>query len=433
MGRMNTAERVRATGQFCVHDIDALVECAERYQLHRDTPWDDFDRAHLILPEWFRPGLDPLTAEYASQQQRLWSLITGLDRPYTAEIDEQDAPLGEVDAIRRPGYYIRRDPHSVTEASEHVIATGMILKHCGLEPGDTALEYGAGFGPVALTLARLGIVVDTVDISKTFCGYVQQQADFFQVPLTPFLGQFGWNPRPGHRYRLIFFFQAFHHCADFLNVIRSLKAHLADDGRILLVGEPLMSCADPYVPYPWGLKLDAVSVAQMRRYHWFEMGFTEEFLVRVFANAGFLAQRFKGPPESWCDIYQFEHRTNRIELSKSSLPEWLGWHLPEAAGRWTTARSRLLVDSGADFGKLVLKATNHHPFTQTVEIEYGRLRLTEPFRAGQSKEIVIPALEKGAEVLIQTTAYVPAKDYPRRRRMPDPRALGLFVHSLSYQ
>lgn len=426
----NIAKRVRATDQFTLQDIDALVESIERYDLRHDTPWDNFRTSHLILPDWFQRGLDPLTAEYAAQQKRLWSLITGIDRAYNPEIDEQEAPLGEVDTIRRPGYYIRRDADSVTDASEHVIAAGMILKHCGLRPGDSALEYGAGFGLIALTLARLGIVVDTVDISKAFCGYVEQQAEFFQVPLTPFQGKFGWNPRPGHQYKLIFFFQAFHHCADFLNVVRHLRQHLACNGRILLVSEPIMRAEDAYIPYPWGLKLDAASVAQMRRYHWFEMGFTEEFLIREFANAGLSAQRFAGPPESSCDVYQFEHRADCIDLSAGRMPDCLGWNLPETGGRWTNARSRLFIDTDAGFGRLVIKATNHHPFKQTVEIEYGKLRLTERFKAGESKEIVIPALEKGKEILIRTPTYIPAKDYSRKST--DIRSLGIFVHSLSY-
>jgi len=428
--RETAAERTRATDQFGLEDVKLLVETIVRYDLRRDTPWDNYRTSHLILPDWFRHGLDPLTAEYAAQQQRLWSVIAGVDRAYDPEFDEQEAPLGEVDAIRRPGYYIRRDADSVIDASEHVIATGMILRHCRLKPGDSALEYGAGFGAIALTLARLGIVVDTVDISRTFCDYISRQAEFFQVPLTPFHGKFGWNPRPGHQYELIYFFQSFHHCADFLNVIPDLKQHLAPNGRVLLVSEPLMRTEDACVPYPWGLKLDAVSVAQMRRFHWFEMGFTEEFLLRAFANAGFSVQQFKGPPQNFCDAYQFEHRVDCIDLSAGELPDCLGWNLPEPGGRWSTARSRLFVDITPVFSRLLVKATNHHPFGQTVEIEYGRLRLHERFKPGESKEIIIPAHEKGREVIFQTPAHVPASDY--FRKSTDTRSLGIFVHSLSY-
>ncbi len=90
----------------------------------------------------------------------------------------------------------------------------MIAQHCDLKAGDWALEYGAGFGQTALALARLGVNVDTVDISATFCGYVQARQSFFGAA-APFEGRFGVNPRPGQRYDLIWFYESFHHCVDF--------------------------------------------------------------------------------------------------------------------------------------------------------------------------------------------------------------------------
>jgi cyclopropane fatty-acyl-phospholipid synthase-like methyltransferase len=79
-----------------------------------------------------------------------------------------------------------------------MIASGMIVKHSGLKPGDTALEYGPGFGQTVLAHARLGVAVETVDISTAFCGYVTEQAAFSQVPLTSFEGQFEARTDPRH-------------------------------------------------------------------------------------------------------------------------------------------------------------------------------------------------------------------------------------------
>ena len=107
----------------------------------------------------------------------------------------------------------------------------MLLRHCAVRAGDWALEYGAGFGQGALALARLGVNVDTVDISAKFCDYVRLQAEFFRVPLTAFHGQFGTNPRPGQRYPLIRFYESFHHCVDFVRVVQQLPEHLAEGGR----------------------------------------------------------------------------------------------------------------------------------------------------------------------------------------------------------
>jgi 2-polyprenyl-3-methyl-5-hydroxy-6-metoxy-1,4-benzoquinol methylase len=429
---MTAAERIRAARRFELHDIDLVASTLTRFELH-GTPWDDFREAICVLPGWFRHGLDPLSREYAHQQERLWSAFSGVDRSYVPETDEQEIQLFDVDAIRRPGFFMRRDSEAVSMASDHLLATGMVLKHSGLKSGDWALEYGAGFGSIALTLARLGVFVDTVDISAAFCRYVKQQADFFEVPLNAFQGKFGWNPRPDKRYDLIFFFEAFHHCPDFLNVVRQMKQYLAPTGRILLSGEPLARSHEIYVPYPWGLKLDAISVAQMRRYHWFEMGFKQEFLIGVFVNAGYSARYAPCPQSGFGEIYYFQHRSSDIRLADEWLPDLLesGWNTREDAGRWTNGDARLFLDMSDSFDRLVVSATNHHPRTLKVEVGYAGSVKEVCFGPGEQKETVIAARDKGAEIRFRSPALIPARDYRFKRR--DSRTLGLFVHSVSYR
>jgi SAM-dependent methyltransferase len=430
---LSPAERIKATGQFGLEDIDLLVETISKYDIVRCTPWDDFRGAHCALPDWFRLGIDPLSDDYAAQQQEFWSALTGIDRAYSPTIDEKEAPLADVDAVRRPGYFIRRDPDSVEHAAHHIIASGMILKHSGLKPGDSALEYGAGFGQTALTLARLGVAVDTVDISKAFCGYVSEQAAFFQVPLTSFEGEFGGNPRPNHKYDLIFFYESFHHCADFRRVIHTFKNHLAPNGRVLLAGEPISRTENPYLPYPWGLRLDAESLVQVKRFGWFELGFTEDFLVGLFSSAGFSAQRIECQPTIYGEGYTFKHRGTSLELGN----EWLshdievGWNNPEPNGRWTKAESRLNLDMTDSFSELIVDATNHHPFVQPVEITYGSAIFGTKFKPGERKKIVIGADKKASQIIMRTRAYTPASDYSPKAQ--DSRCLGIFVHAIEYR
>ena len=269
-------------------------------------PWDRFRHAHMVLPDWFQTGLDPWSEAYAAQQHRLWALVVGVDRAYAVESDEQDIGWESADPIRFPGYYQRRDALAVDSASDHVLATGMLLKHCKLKAGDWALEYGAGFGQTALALARLGVNVDTVDISPRFCDFVRQQAEHFQVPLHPHRGHFGLNPRPGERYQLIWFYESFHHCVDFLQLVPQLDAHLAEGGRIILGGEPIVERANAAVPYPWGVRLHSEVTAVMRQTRWFELGFTEEFLFELFKRAGYAGRRIECEPSLFGRLYVFE-------------------------------------------------------------------------------------------------------------------------------
>ena len=201
---------------------------------------------------------------------------------------------------------MRRDAGAITSASDHVIATGMFLKHCGLKAGDWALEYGAGFGQTALSLSRLGVNVDTVDISQTFCDFIARQAVFVQGPRTPFRARFGVNPRPGQKYSLIWFYESFHHCLDFRDVVTRIGDHLAEGGRVILGGEPVFEKEYAAVPYPWGVRLHSEVVAVVRRHHWFELGFSEEFLYRLFEEAGFTGRRIDCEPTLFGRLYVFK-------------------------------------------------------------------------------------------------------------------------------
>lgn len=298
-----------ATLWFEPNDIARIADIHSREGTGRGTSWDALRDAHMRLPDWFRHGLDPLGDEYLAQQHRLWKLIAGVDRPYDADIDEKEHSWGDIDPVRSPGFFVRRDADAIAAASDHVLATGMLLKHCGLKAGDRALEYGAGFAQAALTLARLGVCVDTVDISMTFCGYVRRQAEFFEVPLTAFHGPFGLNPRPGEKYKLIWFYESFHHCLDFRNVVAALHDHLALGGRIILAGEPVVEREYAAVPYPWGMRLHSEVAAVVRTHHWFELGFSEAFLFRLFESTGFAGRRIECEPTPFGRLYIFEPRT----------------------------------------------------------------------------------------------------------------------------
>jgi 2-polyprenyl-3-methyl-5-hydroxy-6-metoxy-1,4-benzoquinol methylase len=428
----SAVERIRATGSFDIDDIPLIASVISEHDIACGSPWDDFRHAHLRLPAWFRHDLNPLSEEYAEQQHKLWSTVAGVSSRYRPEVDELEAPLADVDAVRRPGYFVRRDPEAVAHASQHLLAAGMILANCGLKPGDTALEYGAGFAHASLELARLGVIVDTVDVSKTFCQYVKQQADFFQVSLTPFEGRFGWNPREAHKYKLILFYESFHHCVAFKNVVHELKQHLAAGGSVLLAGEPIPRLPNAAVPYPWGLRLNSEPVAQVRRFHWFELGFTEDFTVQLFTNAGFTAKRIECPMCVRGEGYTFKHRGAIIEMAKHWLPHEAdgSWHAAEADGRWTRETSWLALDSTESFNHLVIEASNHHPLPQSVEILYGVSGHTVRFAPGERRTIGIGAVTKAARLSFRSRALVPAADYGGSST--DRRALGIFIHTVRY-
>lgn len=291
---------------FHAEDIPAVLAAYRASGAGQGPEWDAYRHAHMHLPRWFRRGLDPYSSAYAEQQHRLWRLVAGVDRDYDAGEDEREFGWDDADAIRAPGFWARRDRLAIGAASDHVIATGMLLKHSGLVAGDHALEYGAGFAQSALALARLGVEVDTVDISEAFCRFVREQAAFHNVPLRAHHGRFGEAPVAGRRYRLIWFYESFHHCVDFLAVLPRLDALLDEGGRIILGGEPVVEREYAAVPYPWGVRLHAEVAAVMRQTRWFELGFSEDFLHDLFQRHGYLGQRIDCEPSQFGRLYIFK-------------------------------------------------------------------------------------------------------------------------------
>jgi len=297
---------VRPGVYFNLEEVDELLR-VYREGGAQGAAWKPYEHAHMRLPDWFKSGLDPWSPEYAAQQHRLWAAIAAVDgRPYDAAIDEADFGWEGADPILQPGFYQRRDALAVDSAADHVLATGMLLKHSGLKPGDWALEYGAGFAQSALALARLGVNVDTIDVSPRFCDFVNRQAEHFQVPLQGFHGQFGDAPRTAQRYRLIWFYEAFHHCVDFMRVVPRLTELLEDGGRVILAGEPIVEQEYAAVPYPWGVRLHSEVAVVMRQTRWFELGFSEAFLFELFRRAGFAGRRVDCAPSLFGRLYVFD-------------------------------------------------------------------------------------------------------------------------------
>jgi SAM-dependent methyltransferase len=422
--------RIDKSGRFTIDDIALIAHTHKTVGNSPNTPWDHLRCKHLVLPGWFKTDLDPLSDEYLDQQKRLWGLVAGVDRDYVPDLDEAEVPLPDVDPVRQPGFYIWRNETAVVASSDHIIATGMLMKHSGLQPGMWALEYGAGFGQTALALARLGVNVDTVDISQTFCGYVQEQADFFRVNLTPFNAEFGHNPRGDQKYDLIWFYESFHHCLDFKKVVTTLKSYLTPNGKILMAGEPIHKRSYEAVPYPWGLRLEAEVVAMVRNYHWFELGYTEDFIVNFFTNNGYSADCFDCPPTLFGLTYSFTPRTSRLDLGKQWLPivEANGWHAAEPTGRWTRAVASLSVDQTDTFSGLEVAMTNYHRKQQVVSIEYGGVMVAVPVAAGEHKIFCVDAAHKSPHITFRCKAIVPGIPLFRK----DARPLGIFVHYINY-
>lgn len=92
-------------------------------------------------------------------------------------------------------------------------------------------------------------------------------------------------------------------------MVSQLDALLAEGGRIILGGEPIVEKEYDAVPYPWGVRLHSEVVAVTRQTRWFELGLSEDFLFELFKRAGYDGRRIGREPSLFGRLYVFERAT----------------------------------------------------------------------------------------------------------------------------
>ena len=84
------------------------------------------------------------------------------------------------------------------------------------------------------------------------------------------------------------FFESFHHCADHLAMLGRLHDIVRPGGAVLFGAEPVQR-----LDYPWGPRLDGLSVWSSRTYGWLELGFDNAYFHRALARTGWAGRRVR--------------------------------------------------------------------------------------------------------------------------------------------
>ena len=82
----------------------------------------------------------------------------------------------------------------------------------------------------------------------------------------------------GERFDAAVFYESFHHCADHLAMLRHLHGIVRPEGAVFFAAEPVQR-----LEYPWGPRLDGLSVWSSRTHGWLELGFDERYFFEALA------------------------------------------------------------------------------------------------------------------------------------------------------
>jgi len=82
------------------------------------------------------------------------------------------------------------------------------------------------------------------------------------------------------------FFESFHHCSDHLAPLEQLHGIVRPGGAVFFASEPVQK-----MDYPWGPRLDGLSVWSTRTYGWLELGFDEDYSEAALHRTGWRGTR----------------------------------------------------------------------------------------------------------------------------------------------
>jgi SAM-dependent methyltransferase len=257
----------------------------------------------LARPPWRLPH-DPFSRAYRDAVLAAHQTVRR-GQAYEPALDERIDITDCGDRARRPGIY--RDGNS-RHLGIFLEAIGQILQVADVGSEARVLEYGPGDGQLSLQLARMGCDVTVVDIEPRYLAIVRLQAEAFGRAVRTIEGPFT-TPIEGS-FDTVLFFEAFHHALDHFVLLESLHDRVAPEGRIIFGGEPILPADDywaPTVPYPWGLRLDALSLSAVRHYGWMELGFTEAYFFELLARTGWRGRKVTSLSNGRGTCYIAEH------------------------------------------------------------------------------------------------------------------------------
>lgn len=236
----------------------------------------------LVDPVIVEMPADPFSEAYRRAVLDIHARISG--RPCYDATTMEHAPLDVARIVARPGPG-QRDSQWL---GNYLESFGRLIRKLDVRPGMRVIEFGCGEAELSLHLARFGCDVTVVDIDPDHLELVRRKAARMDVPIRTVTGDFtdGVGLGPFDR---IFFYQAFHRSLEHQRAIVNYARMLRAEGFLVFGAEPVIDPGGPWgraVPYPWGPRLDGLSLLAMQTHGSMELGFRKPYVAQLLARHG---------------------------------------------------------------------------------------------------------------------------------------------------
>jgi len=410
-----------------VQDLDLEIKRADERALISD---DELRKALSEFHYVVKGGLpkDPYSQDYYEAQMKIYREISG-NKDYTVE---NERTYLDFDALKNnPFPYCTKSPITV---GDQLIAQGFLIKVLNLKPHSRIVEFGPGFGNTTLHFSQMGYEVTAVDYEQSFLDFIKyrkellsQNIDLVRKDMLEF--------HSAQKYDAAIFFECFHHCSDHLKLLKNLHEVINDQGLIAFAAEPIVEEPIPAVPYPWGVRLDGISVWSIRKFGWLELGFDASYFMRTLLSLGWTPKRHRSDASPLADVIIARKSNNYYEPKEITLPPdecrtWAPQDLnPEVKLRFTHAKSVMTCARDIQTNFVEFCITNFAPFALDVKLSAGSSSQTFRIPKSSSQNLYkIPMQGWDGKITISSKTWQPSKVL----RNGDNRELGVAVHSICF-
>ncbi|GJG89161.1 hypothetical protein tb265_43420 [Gemmatimonadetes bacterium T265] len=258
-------------------DLDEFVaECDRRGGLGTAATEEYFAGFTYVPATRVDRSLDPFSDAYFDQQAALYREIAG------REINQEE---GERTLLDVAAHAAGQNPYNSPDVgfiAGHARAIQACLMIADLPPAAAVLDMGCGWGLSSEMMAFAGTRVTAVDINPLFVDLVRRRAARLGLPIEAVESNFD-DFDDDREYDLVFFYECLHHSLRPWATLERLARRVKPGGKIMWAGEPMnREWWDS-----WGLRLHPDAVYCIRKFGWWESGWSAEFITECFARCGF--------------------------------------------------------------------------------------------------------------------------------------------------
>ena len=233
--------------------------------------WSTFAYTPTVLVD---RSLDPDSDRYFEQMMALYEELSNrkLDQAVT-----EMTPL-DVDALET-----KESPYhwtSPVDRATHYSRLARAMRDAGLDRGARVVDMGCGWGLSSEFLATLGLRVTAIDINPLFVDLVSRRARRLGLDITAKNDSFDGYVESANSVDGVLFYECLHHAVRPRTLLARVASWLRQDGVLILAGEPIQELYWP----SWGLRMDPMSIYCIRKFGWWESGWSAAYLRRAIVD-----------------------------------------------------------------------------------------------------------------------------------------------------